>query len=83
MVIEFSVAKELDVSWEGLPLSAQQTFGLLRRCARSGHSRAFSRACRASLNGCRIALVTLLEEDLRPGIVAEALMAPGQTGPFK
>jgi hypothetical protein len=34
MVIEFSVAKELDVSWEGLLLSAQQTFGLLRRCAR-------------------------------------------------
>jgi hypothetical protein len=31
MVIEFSVAKGLYVSWEGLLLSAQQAFGLLRR----------------------------------------------------
>jgi hypothetical protein len=35
MVIEFSVAKKLYVSWEGLLLSAHYTFGLLRRCARS------------------------------------------------
>jgi hypothetical protein len=39
MVIEFSVAKELDVSWEGLQLSAQQTFGSLRRCANKRRSR--------------------------------------------
>jgi hypothetical protein len=47
-------------------------------CHRSSHLR-----CQAGVNGSQITLVALLEEDGRPGIVAEALMVPRQTRPFK
>ncbi len=47
-------------------------------CHRSSHLR-----CRAGANGCHIALAALLEENWWPGLVAEALMVPRQTTPFK